>query len=114
MPWTYILYNDAFGPQIYKVGTCDDINRELETYNKYYISPCRICHTIYSDNKNIYKIINIILKKYTHHENKSLLNCHIDQIKNTFDIARDISEKVIENKMKNKNTTQEIHEYAWR
>ena len=85
----YILYNSAYGPQKYKIGKTKNLNENLITHNKYYLENSYYCQTIETNNKNMIKIIFILLKRYKIID-KDIFNCHIDQIKEAFKKANEL------------------------
>ena len=88
--FVYILYNNAYGPQKYKIGKTKNLDTNLIIHNKYYLENSYYCHTIKTNNKNILKIICILLNRYKIMD-KDIYNCHIDQIKDTFEKSVELS-----------------------
>lgn len=87
--FVYILYNNAYGPQKYKIGKTKNLDTNLITHNKYYIEKSYYCQTVETNNRNMIKIIFILLNRYKIID-KDIFKCHIDQIKSAFEKASEL------------------------
>ena len=103
----YILYNEAYGPQKYKIGSTHDLDNNIEKHNKYYLTESYYCHSIKTNDKKTKLIIFTILKRYQI-ENREIFHCHIDEIKNAFKIAKDISDE-----LDNRNLSKSTQKTVW-
>jgi hypothetical protein len=82
--YIYVLHNDMFGPNVYKIGCSANPERRLKDYSTAYVNPCSLKYVSklfdykYNAEKKIFKLID----KYRIRSNREFFNLELDELIN--------------------------------